>query len=70
MDGEDDLLVGGGLLDVVRELQGRPKLWTTPHCAASVTDYKVFAQNFPARLERSLYFSGTLSGAPTDPTAT
>lgn len=40
----------------------RPQLWTTPHYAASATDYRVFAQNFPARLERSLYFAGTLSG--------
>ncbi|GHJ26211.1 hypothetical protein TPA0910_06440 [Streptomyces hygroscopicus subsp. sporocinereus] len=43
-----------------------PKLWTTPHYAASATDYKVFAQNFAARMERPLYFSGTLSGAETD----
>ncbi|MFJ4846027.1 MULTISPECIES: DUF2334 domain-containing protein [unclassified Streptomyces] len=44
-----------------------PKLWTTPHYAASATDYKVFARNFTARLERSLYFSGTLSGTAGDP---
>ncbi|MEV5680765.1 MULTISPECIES: polysaccharide deacetylase family protein [unclassified Streptomyces] len=46
----------------------KPKLWTTPHYAASATDYKVFAQNFDARLERSLYFAGTLTGAPVDST--
>lgn len=40
----------------------KPKLWTTPHYAASAADYKVFASNFTARLERSLYFSGTLGG--------
>jgi uncharacterized protein YdaL len=44
-----------------------PKLWTTPHYAASATDYKVFAQNYTARLERSLYFSGTLGGSASDP---
>lgn len=44
-----------------------PRLWTTPHYAGSATDYKVFSQNFNARLERSLYFSGTLGGAPAVP---
>ncbi|MFF8815341.1 polysaccharide deacetylase family protein [Streptomyces pactum] len=46
----------------------RPKLWTTPHYAASATDYRVFGQNFEARLERSLYFSGTLRGTEPDST--
>ncbi|UXY26971.1 polysaccharide deacetylase family protein [Streptomyces sp. HUAS TT20] len=45
----------------------RPALWTTPHYAGSAADYKVFSSNFSARLERSLYFAGTLSGAPSDP---
>lgn len=45
----------------------RPTLWTTPHYAGSAADYKVFSSNFSARLERSLYFAGTLSGAPSDP---
>lgn len=40
----------------------KPTLWTTPHYAASATDYRVFGQNFSARLERALYFSGTLGG--------
>lgn len=40
----------------------RPALWTTPHYAASAADYQVFGQNYTARLERSLYFAGTLSG--------
>ncbi|WP_312018695.1 polysaccharide deacetylase family protein [Streptomyces sp. I05A-00742] len=44
----------------------RPALWTTPHYAASATDYRVLGQNFSARLERSLYFTGTLTGAPTN----
>lgn len=44
----------------------KPALWTTPHYAASATDYRVLGQNFSARLERSLYFAGTLSGAPAD----
>ncbi|MGA5818159.1 DUF2334 domain-containing protein [Kitasatospora sp. NPDC094028] len=40
----------------------RPALWTTPHYAASAADYRVFGQNFTARLERPLYFAGTLGG--------
>ncbi|MFF4352399.1 DUF2334 domain-containing protein [Streptomyces sp. NPDC001530] len=45
----------------------KPTLWTTPHYAGSAADYKVFSSNFSARLERSLYFAGTLSGASSDP---
>jgi uncharacterized protein YdaL len=45
----------------------RPTLWTTPHYAASAADYQVFSSNFSARLERSLYFAGTLSGVSSDP---
>lgn len=45
----------------------RPTLWTTPHYAGSAADYKVFSSNFSARLERSLYFAGTLSGTSSDP---
>ncbi|GHI08447.1 hypothetical protein Scel_67680 [Streptomyces cellostaticus] len=45
----------------------RPTLWTTPHYAGSAADYRVFGSNFSARLERSLYFAGTLSGASSDP---
>ncbi|MGW7301062.1 DUF2334 domain-containing protein [Streptomyces sp. NPDC054829] len=45
----------------------RPDLWTTPHYAGSATDYQVFSSNYSARLERSLYFAGTLSGAASDP---
>ncbi|MEV8479591.1 polysaccharide deacetylase family protein [Streptomyces sp. NPDC051173] len=44
----------------------RPTLWTTPHYAASAADYRVFGQNYSARLERSLYFAGTLSGGAVD----
>ncbi|MGI5527600.1 DUF2334 domain-containing protein [Streptomyces syringium] len=45
----------------------KPTLWTTPHYAASATDYRVFGKNFSARLERSLYFAGTLSGGTVNP---
>lgn len=45
----------------------KPTLWTTPHYAGSAADYQVFSSNFSARLERSLYFAGTLSGAQADP---
>ncbi|MGW2187346.1 DUF2334 domain-containing protein [Streptomyces sp. NPDC001719] len=44
----------------------KPTLWTTPHYAASAADYRVFGQNYTARLERSLYFAGTLSGGTVD----
>ncbi|MFJ3230356.1 DUF2334 domain-containing protein [Streptomyces sp. NPDC086787] len=45
----------------------KPTLWTTPHYAGSAADYKVFSANFNARLERSLYFAGTLGGASAAP---
>jgi len=44
----------------------QPALWETPHYAASDTDYRVVARTFTARYEASLYFPGTLSGAPVD----
>lgn len=47
----------------------KPALWTTPHYAASAADYKVISSNFSARLERSLYFSGTLGGNSAGPNA-
>ncbi|MFC4055175.1 DUF2334 domain-containing protein [Actinomadura syzygii] len=43
-----------------------PNIWTTPHYAASATDYGAIKQSYAARLERSLYFSGQLSGGPVD----
>ncbi|WP_326847102.1 polysaccharide deacetylase family protein [Streptomyces kaniharaensis] len=45
----------------------KPALWTTPHYAASAADYQVFGQNYTARLERPLYFAGTLSGGTVNP---
>ncbi|WP_329340284.1 polysaccharide deacetylase family protein [Streptomyces sp. NBC_00663] len=45
----------------------KPTLWTTPHYAGSATDYKAVSANFAARLERSLYFSGTLGGSSAGP---
>ncbi|RLV09024.1 hypothetical protein CTZ27_05470 [Streptomyces griseocarneus] len=44
----------------------KPTLWTTPHYAASAADYRVLGLNYTARLERSLYFAGTLSGGTVD----
>ncbi|MBC6457229.1 DUF2334 domain-containing protein [Actinomadura sp. HBU206391] len=44
-----------------------PKLWTTPHYAASATDYGVINQHFTARYERSLYYAGQLTPAPINP---
>jgi uncharacterized protein YdaL len=43
-----------------------PQIWTTPHYAASAVDYGVIKNNFAARLERSLFFKGQLSGGPVD----
>ncbi|MFG2003431.1 DUF2334 domain-containing protein [Spirillospora sp. NPDC048911] len=43
-----------------------PTIWTTPHYAASALDYGVIKQEYAARLERSLFFSGQLSGGPID----
>ncbi|GAA3220557.1 polysaccharide deacetylase family protein [Actinocorallia longicatena] len=39
-------------------------LWTTPHYAASATDYKVFREEFGARYERPLLFPGFYRGKP------
>ncbi|WP_067459896.1 DUF2334 domain-containing protein [Actinomadura macra] len=43
-----------------------PTIWTTPHYAASAVDYGAVKSAYAARLERSLYFSGQLSGGPVD----
>ncbi|NGO73719.1 DUF2334 domain-containing protein [Streptomyces sp. SB3404] len=59
--------VTGALAEFAAAGLPKPELWTTPHYAASATDYRVFGDAFPARLERSLYFAGTLSGTPSDP---
>ncbi len=40
-----------------------PTIFEFPHYAASATDYKAVASMFGTRYERSLYFTGTLSGA-------
>ncbi|MBV8490458.1 MAG: DUF2334 domain-containing protein [Candidatus Eremiobacteraeota bacterium] len=39
-----------------------PELWVTPHYFATDTDYNAIARLFDARYERSLYFSGILTG--------
>ncbi|MEV0169759.1 DUF2334 domain-containing protein [Streptomyces sp. NPDC050803] len=59
--------VDSGLAEFAAAGLPRPQLWTTPHYAGSATDYRVFSSNFSARLERSLYFAGTLSGVSSDP---
>ncbi|MFI0405761.1 DUF2334 domain-containing protein [Actinomadura sp. 3N508] len=43
-----------------------PTIWTTPHYAGSAPTYEAVKQSYAARLERSLYFAGQLSGAPID----
>ncbi|QXJ23779.1 DUF2334 domain-containing protein [Actinomadura graeca] len=43
-----------------------PTIWTTPHYAASAVDYGAVRQHYAARLERSLYFSGQLTGGSVD----
>ncbi|WP_369245921.1 DUF2334 domain-containing protein [Streptomyces sp. R41] len=59
--------ITSALAEFTRAGLAKPALWTTPHYAGSAADYKVFSSNFSARLERSLYFAGTLSGASSDP---
>ncbi|PAZ15458.1 hypothetical protein CLM62_13675 [Streptomyces sp. SA15] len=59
--------INSGLAEFAAAGLPKPTLWTTPHYAGSRTDYEVFSSNFSARLERSLYFAGTLSGAASDP---
>jgi uncharacterized protein YdaL len=39
-----------------------PTIWEFPHYAGSALDYKTIAGLFTTRYERSLYFSGVLSG--------
>jgi uncharacterized protein YdaL len=39
-----------------------PKLWTTPHYAASVPDYAGIGQTYPTRYEAELFFGGQLTG--------
>ncbi|MGD0476083.1 MAG: DUF2334 domain-containing protein [Candidatus Velthaea sp.] len=40
-----------------------PTMWDTPHYFATDRDYRAIATRIAARYERSLYFTGTLSGA-------
>jgi uncharacterized protein YdaL len=40
-----------------------PAIWTFPGYFGSADDIKVIGKNFAARAERSLYYSGTFSGA-------
>jgi uncharacterized protein YdaL len=39
-----------------------PGIWETPHYFATSLDYAGFAEYYPERYERSLYFNGTLVG--------
>ena len=45
-----------------------PSIWTFPSYLASAADIQVIGQNFAARAERSLYYSGFLKGTPIDST--
>lgn len=47
-----------GLAEFERAGLPKPTIFEFPHYAGSPTDYAVIAQMFPARYERSLYFSG------------
>ncbi|MBV8636533.1 MAG: DUF2334 domain-containing protein [Candidatus Eremiobacteraeota bacterium] len=40
----------------------QPGIWETPHYFGTDLDYAGFAQYYPERYERSLYFNGTLVG--------
>jgi uncharacterized protein YdaL len=39
-----------------------PSIWVTPHYYATDVDYRVFSRTFAARYERTIYYSGLLSG--------
>lgn len=41
-----------------------PRIWETPHYAASAADYTGIAQTYGTRYERTLYFGGQLRGTP------
>lgn len=58
--------VTAGLTQFTLAGLGTPGYFVAPHYAASATDYQVFAQNFPVRYDRTLYFGGLLSGQPID----
>jgi uncharacterized protein YdaL len=46
-----------------------PKIWVTPHYAASVLDYQGFlAARMKVRYERTQFYGGTLNGGPVDQT--
>lgn len=58
--------VEAGLQEMRSAGLGRPKLWVTPHYAASAADYSAFARFFgqpwgTASYDRRLYFGGLLS---------
>lgn len=57
----------GRLASAAAEFKGArlafPSLWVTPHYFASDVDYSVISAAYHARYERSLYFSGYLSGS-------
>jgi uncharacterized protein YdaL len=45
----------------------KPTMFEFPHYAASAADYRVAAELFKARYERSQYYGGVIAGRPADP---
>ena len=58
-----DLLLDQGLDEIAKAGLPRPAIWTTPHYAATPATYAAIGSHFGARLERGMYFSGTLTNS-------
>jgi uncharacterized protein YdaL len=56
-----DTLLDQGLSEISRAGLPRPNLWTTPHYASTPAGYASVGSRFSARLERGMYFNGTLT---------
>ncbi len=59
-----DLLLDQGLAEIAKAGLPRPAIWTTPHYAATPAAYAAVGSHFGARLERGMYFNGTLTNSP------
>lgn len=59
-------LLDSGLAEIAAAGLPTPVLFTTPHYAASPVDYAEISSRFSARLERTLYFNGVLTGTTPD----
>lgn len=55
--------INSGFQEFAAAKLAKPTLLVVPHYAASQADYKAFVPLFKARYDRTLYFSGQLSGS-------